>query len=322
MRLKVSYHDRKNAKTLSDGFVVPRSRPGEEIDSDTSPMIDFFIYGYPRSGTSLVRAIINSTNEAHIPPECSFVSFFRDRYSHWAPSNFRQLTTHFVSDLMRARKFETWNVTHSDVVEAISKSQPSNYADLCGAVYRLHAKQKSPTCLIGDKNNVHIFERATLQQMFPESIAIYVIRDPRAVFASIQNAAELHRHKRYAPTAEVDTRTFCAKWSEAYEKVLRDPKSNELLVRYEDLISEPQNTIVTMFRVLGLNSSLVNSTNVRTLHISNFDEPAATMPWKEYLATEISDQRLFEWRNRLSTYESEEISDCLAPTMRSMNYAG
>jgi len=283
-------------------------------------MIDFFIYGYPRSGTSLVRAIVNSSMEAHIPPECSFVSFFSSRYSHWAPNNVRHLRDNFVNDLLKARKFETWNMTYSEVVEAILSSQPSNYAELCGVVYRLHAKQKSPTCLIGDKNNVHIFERASLQRIFPESTAIYVIRDPRAVFWSIQTAAQRHRHNIYAPTGEVDTRTFCSKWSSAYKDVLRHPKSNEFLVRYEDLVSEPHKTITKIFGFLGMDSSLIDSANVRALHLPNLDEPTATMPWKGYLKTEISDQRLLEWQNRLSARESEEISEILESEMGSLKY--
>lgn len=287
---------------------------------DRSWMINFFIYGYPRSGTSLVRAIINSSSEAHIPPECSFVTFFRERYSHWSSSNFQRLSAKFVRDLAEARKFETWNVSDSDIIEAISRIQPTHYAELCGVIYRLHARYKSSTCLIGDKNNVHIFCRASLQQLFPESLEIFVIRDPRAVYSSIQTAAKEHRHIRYAPKAEINAKTFCNKWIDVYEEILRVPKPNQLVVRYEDLVSEPHKSITQMFQFLALDCSRLDLANPRTLHLVNIDEPASTMPWKEHLATEISAERLLDWRYKLSTNDFEEISNHLLPIMRALNY--
>ena len=74
--------------------------------------IPLFILGNPRSGTTLLRRIINAHSLYCVPPECGFVQWLYDKYGHWKQelvSN-REFVDSFLTDLEKCRKIETWNL--------------------------------------------------------------------------------------------------------------------------------------------------------------------------------------------------------------------
>jgi hypothetical protein len=46
-----------------------------------------FIIGNPRSGTSLLRIMLNSHSSMVVPPECGFIQWWYQKYKDW-PSNY------------------------------------------------------------------------------------------------------------------------------------------------------------------------------------------------------------------------------------------
>ena len=62
----------------------------------------FYIIGNPRRGTTLMRLLLTTNSEIHIPPECGFMIWLKAKYS--SKKNFK-VTRTFVCDLLKTKKF-------------------------------------------------------------------------------------------------------------------------------------------------------------------------------------------------------------------------
>ena len=207
----------------------------------------FFIVGYQRSGTSLLREEISAHPNLCVPPECSFLTWLSPVYGDWtAHDTLSERRSEFVTDVVRARKFHLWAVTSIQIHHAIVDARPSTYPELVSCVYQAFGTASGkPRAQWGDKNNVHGLKLNQILSLFAEARIIWVVRDPRDIWASLTTLSRAPANPSgagIAPTVPETVAEFCRGWVDYNERVslaLSQTSAPFRIVRYEDYVTRP-----------------------------------------------------------------------------------
>lgn len=195
-----------------------------------------FVVGCPRSGTTLVRVMLDGLPGLAVPPETHWVVGLRPR--RFAP---RPVT---VDDVLAHHRFEFWALDPAVVREAVAADPPTTYPELidrvAGTYARHHGKPRW-----GDKTPGYLGHMPQLLAMFPEARFIHVIRDGRQVAVSLSE-------RPWGPRSAV----VGAYWWR--RKVRRGRRAGRALgperyreVRLEDLIADPEGELRKLADYIG-----------------------------------------------------------------------
>jgi hypothetical protein len=195
----------------------------------------FFILGRPRTGTTLLRSLLDAHPNVMIPWECQFILNLYPKYGkleYWTHKTLEE----FYDDLLNQWQFRAWNVNHEKLKSGILACEgPCTYPYLCQVVYKhqISFYPKQTIRMIGDKNPGYSIYPDRLKKIYPDARFIYILRDYRDNFHSIKNVDfEL-------PIVSV----VVFKWKYFYKQALRASKKypdSFIFIRYEDLVSEPE----------------------------------------------------------------------------------
>jgi hypothetical protein len=200
-----------------------------------NPSEPVFVVGAMRSGTTLLRLMLNEHSELAIPAESHFLhALFRE---------FEPESTLSGEELVRAVALVTsttewqrdYKHTEAELREAVG-SGPLSMAELVDRVFRLEiADTGKPRW--GDKTPANLFQVALLLRCFPSATVVAIIRDPRDVYLS------LRRHDWVGDSSWEIGRYIarCAARVSRLQK--RFPPERFTSVRYEDLVLEPDATL-------------------------------------------------------------------------------
>lgn len=211
-------------------------RPRPRLAGTDAP--DFpvpFIVGVPRSGTTLLRLMLDAHPEVAIPSETHFIpdvaNAFRDRRT-----DARRLTELLVAH-------HRWGDFHLDADELrarFERIQPLNAADSVRAFYRLYAEGQGKRRW-GDKTPGYVKKLRVIGRLFEEARVIHIIRDGRDVALSVISM------NWGANEASKVAEMWVRRISLARESAAELPGYIE--VRYEDLVED---TDPVLHRVCGL----------------------------------------------------------------------
>jgi hypothetical protein len=168
------------------------------------------------------------------------------------------------------------------------------------------SQQKSAAALFGFKLNIPSYEQSF--QLFPGGHFIYILRDPRDVVAS-------HRERGFDRTiAQV-----CDAWMnylESFERFNRAHPSVSVLVRYEDLVTDPRATIRRMFSILPIPLE----EQVFRFYDSKATERIANHPNAENLQKDFFSTSVARWEKDLTEDDVAEITGRCGAKMERYNY--
>jgi hypothetical protein len=191
-----------------------------------------FVVGVGRSGTTLLRMMLDAHPELAIPPETHFLNPFiqasgRIRFTP------RTATRTIVHD--ERRRWNDFGIAEEDLLARFEAIERFNTSDAVRAFYRLYAdKHGKPRW--GDKTPDYIRKMKKIQKTVPEARFIHVIRDGRDAGLS-QNSRILKRGKDPVPPREMARR-----WRKRIVKSRDDAAEVQhyIEVRYEDLVADTE----------------------------------------------------------------------------------
>lgn len=196
----------------------------------------FFIVGRPRSGTTLLRTLFDANKNVCIPPECQFIINLHPRYGKLIQWNENDMLA-FYKDLKEQWLFKTWkvnsNILRNALLAAVGKI---TYNEVCKIVNHQYQSfyEKGEILFFGDKNPGYTIYTEQLMKIFPNAKFIHIIRDYRDHYVSIRN---VDFDFPIPSLVAFKWRLFVKKFRKMKEKY---PNSH-LEIRYEDLVSEPEN---------------------------------------------------------------------------------
>lgn len=202
------------------------------------------IVGAPRSGTTLLRMMVDSHPEAAIPSETVFLpAAIKASLASDRPAEA------FVAAMY---SHERWSDQHLDATEILAEIERAGCFGAAGRYelgevirifYRMHAR-RAGKIRWGDKTPQYNHQLRLLGGLLPETRFIHLVRDGRDVALSIRSF--WWGQKTVDEAAEW--------WSEQIAKTRRQAAEVEhyLEVRYEDLVRDPRRELHRICEYLEL----------------------------------------------------------------------
>lgn len=268
-----------------------------------------FIVGSYRSGTTLARSILNSSEDVAICGETHFLGKLagrgglREEFAKVADISTDagpQKVVDFIYNLRKAF-FGNWfreNVAREEFLRRLLESERTDRA-LFDLVMTFYADGKP---IRGEKTPAHIYYVPTLLEWFPNAKIIHTFRDPRAIYISERNkkakqekTSRRYRILRWSKLAlgmflslhVLITWLYIVRLHYRYQRLY---PHNYYFVKFEDLISDPNTHVKQMCEFLEidfteamLQQTVVNSSFVsRRDQIQGFDTSAIDR-WRQYI---------------------------------------
>ncbi|MEQ8753396.1 MAG: sulfotransferase [Coleofasciculus sp. G1-WW12-02] len=274
-----------------------------------------FIVSSGRAGTTLLRGLLNGSNQIHIPPESDFITrvypFYHNK-QHFSDEDYRQIIKLFIN----TSEDNGWEMTENYLLTCLHEQSPQSFADINSTIYKAYLQKVGlETQQWGIKRPVLIAGIDRIINTFPEAKIVHVVRDGRDVSLSYK---EIHQKGaiKFGPKGVVTNALY---WIDGLRRIeeINDIDSYEL--RYEDLLTDPAAELKKICAFLGIDyekfvtdqSNLITSKNTvlktqEKLFIRKISEIKPTNT-KKYLAK----------MSKLNRFIYELIAE---PYLRKYNY--
>lgn len=278
-----------------------------------------FVLGNPRSGTSLLRLMLDTHQDICIPPESHFFLWLEEKYGDWN----NNLINNYLEDLFKSTKIETWNLDKKELKKFIIDSKINNYAVLNSTVYRFYAlKNNSDSLYWGDKNSLWTEKLQKINYHYPDAYYVSIVRDGRDVACSYKSLHIDENSPKYAPNLNHDIEKIAKEWSSNIDNLdsfLFDIKGeNKVKVRYEDLIIEPVQTLNKVMRLLKL--------NLESAQLEYYKRPEKTiepkdfLSWKQKLLKPLDKSNIGKYKLELSKKEIDVFNSVAYKSLKKNSY--
>jgi hypothetical protein len=208
-------------------------------------MNPIFIIGTERSGTNLLRLMLNAHSAIAVPHPPHIMKLFSPLEPHYGDlgvdRNFRQL----INDVCRMVELHTypWEIV-PDREQIFCRSADRN---LLNVYFQLYDQYRDSTgkrrwaC----KSTFMIEHVAEILRYRPEARFIFMVRDGRDVAVSSKKSIFNHFHVYYSARRWQREQRLGLDW------LSRLPSEQITLLRYEELITDPEGTIRRLCDFLG-----------------------------------------------------------------------
>ena len=291
-----------------------------------------FIMGAPRSGTELIRAILNGHSDIHISSETHYFDDLRPRLP---PGKLSPLDREDAFRYFSALR--TYPYGHEDpstltdiAVDDEFRMLAENFGESADAIFTAYCRSQQAArgkAVWGEKTPRHLFRSRDILAAFPTAKLLVMIRDPRGVVASYRdwNDRLFKRGQTDAFSWESIGREAARRrmsysltviallWRSAANTALRLNRGlgarRIFVCKFEDLLADPELIINDITKWIGvryetcmLNIGVVNSSYVE-YSAQGFD-------------TTIADR----WRVRLTPDEIAYVDWLAGPTATRLGY--
>ena len=205
-----------------------------------------FVVGMPRSGTKLLRELLNRHSEIAIPPnETHFLPYLFRRRDTYGPLDHRDNFELFYGDVTKSAFFQrlTERQQRIDGDGWFAEIEDGSFAGAVEAMYRHYAKRAGKR-IYGDKTPSYMVHLPLLAGQFPRARFLHIVRDPRDQCVSTRKAWG----KNIIRAAQ--------RWNDEVGVCRADARVHAprryLEVRYEDLLSDPDSTMRRLCTFLGV----------------------------------------------------------------------
>lgn len=240
----------RNPLTLGPARRSTRMSDSEWSDGQVGRPPFPFVVGCPRSGTTLLRAMLDTQAELAIPPESYFISKLAQHGGSFElESGFDQRL--FLDALQSHKWFRRWGLDPDLTRAALRRADPADTAGAIRAVYGLYAGLRGKS-RYGDKTPEYVCSIGPIAHLLPEARFVHLIRDGRDVARSLATPgigfgipdvghALLFWEQRVAAGRRQGRRLGPGRYREVhYEALLEDPGSTlRDLCEFLDLDYQP-----------------------------------------------------------------------------------
>jgi hypothetical protein len=190
------------------------------------------VLGVSRSGTTLLKAMLDAHSQLAIPSESYFLPQLWDRHGEQPERDA------FVEDLGRLERLREWGVD-PEQVRARLPAQPT-FAQAVQSIFQLYAESRGKP-RFGEKTPLYMQHLDVLDRAFPDARYVHIVRDGRDAAVSLLAMTRKPRFNLSRPRGIGD---FAVAW----QREVRGAQGFGLThpyheLRYEDLVEEPESRL-------------------------------------------------------------------------------
>ena len=304
-----------------------------------------FVVGAARSGTTLLRTILNAHPHIYCTGEVRHTMAFYSTYGNQQPISEQFITNFKQYELLRfgnvGKKKEKKALLLAKMDEVLGDLRPQlptmDYAQLSKYLLLNSSKiaeQKQVNVLM-NKNPDYCFYIDELLKIHPEAKFLACIRDPRAVVLSHQEHKGFNDFSQYMGDSAAAVSYFW-KWSnEAILAAQAKYPNKILLVPYEQMVTDKENLLhkICSFLDIEFDQAMLtheqqqntkNETPNNTANNINTNAPKAAAEWEQWKTDNrnqaVFTNRLAAWKQKLSTRNQEICNTISASTAIKLGY--
>jgi Sulfotransferase family len=202
----------------------------QSIHGGAVPLI---LLGVSRSGTTLLRVILDRSPGLAVPDESFFVPLLARRHPR------RVRAARFLDDIARIPTIAAWGLTPEDVAPRLRDGMTTG--DAIAAVFEAHAAREGKPRW-GDKTPMYMRHLGLLERLFPAARYVHLIRDGRDAAVSFLRMPEGTYTRTWAHPESAGA--FACLWRVevacARDLGRRVGPGRYHEARYEELVSDPE----------------------------------------------------------------------------------
>ncbi len=251
------------------------------------------VLGVRRSGTTLLRVMLDRSPELAVPDESYFVPQLAHRHRGTVDPDA------FVDDLRRLPTLAEWGLEPDAVAERLRPGMTAGEA--IAVVFATYAAERGKERW-GDKTPLYMQHLPVLERLFPDARYVHLIRDGRdAALSFLSVPAGLMTEGWGYPR---DAQGFACQWATEVAAAralgLRVGPERYLELRYEVLVADPETALreVCVFAGLAYDPGMLDyvgrTDSARKAHQQRLNEPprAGVRDWRSEMSED--DLRGFE----------------------------
>lgn len=269
-----------------------------------------FIVGSPRSGTTLLSAMLNNHKRLCCGPETQFFNKInlKKLRKHLSSDDWIENSISLLCDISLSNQsvLELFGFSNNDIFNYLSNRTASVNSVLESLCHNFALKNNKERWI--EKTPNHLLHLITIRDLYPKAKIIRIIRDPRDSSISI---AKL-------PWSHNNLYLNCKLWKKWYEisESFFENDNNNLTLKYESLVNNPKKELESICNYIDEEFSLelLDTSNSSSQIISNNE------PWKKQVGKPLDRSRLYIWKNVLNNKEKSFVNAYFYSILKRFNY--
>lgn len=216
-----------------------------------------FIFGYPRSGTTLLWALLNAHSKINLTLEPELIRgmlFAGLKFSDIVDrKTYKELLEKMKGLGVTARHLSS--LTKHKLSDFVGSSEDMSFKE----IYEFLLPKPHNAEVWGEKSLGNIFYISKLHKIYPNAVFVHIIRDPRATLLS-NYRKRIFASKPYEPIFDMRSVRFFAQgallwknWLAAVERARRAVGNASIIqFRYRDIVSEPKKYLRKICDAVGV----------------------------------------------------------------------
>jgi len=279
-----------------------------------------FVVGMNRSGTTLLRMMLDAHPQLTIPPETHFVPDLIKLAREGAATPEAMLKV-----IVSQREWGDFGLTEDELLERFGAIEPLDAPSAIRAFFEAYAERVGKPRW-GDKTPRYVIRMRLIEDSLPEAHFVHVIRDGRDVALSVRDRT----------VKDFTIERVAQRWKDKVSKARRDAPllKHYMELRYEDLILDPERSLraISEFVDIGYDGAMLDYHRRAEDRLQEMARELPEQGGKTRLSverrmathartTEPPDpERVTRWRKEMSAPEREAFESVAGDLLAELGY--
>lgn len=271
-----------------------------------------FIIGSGRCGSTLLRSLLITHPDLHIPPESAALPGTIKKFYRYNASDWKDLVNICIGEFTSYGAYEFWEISSLDRLRLqlydLPKSEQS-LAVIIDGIFKQHLNQNKPTAKVwADKTTFNTLRLPWINKVFPNAMYINLVRDGRDVVSSYLKSGLI-----------TNVEDACWRWNESIARAKKMESKKEasmfINVKYEDLVTNPNEVATSVLDFMQLDASKANFSARSAAEMGD-----VKLAHHENVHNEISTKSLGKWKDNLTPTQQETCKRLLKSNLDLLGY--
>ena len=295
------------AGTALARLILPARKPVKPLSPPP-----FFILGSGRNGSTLLSAMLNKNPRLFLPPEQFVLPYAMMQWQLYLHKDEQKMFQRFLRMFAQEDKTSNWDVDFEALKRTFeeNKTEINNFNEFVDFVFRFYGNKRKEQFIWGDQSPMMTHFASKIIQLFPAAKFVFLIRDPRDVILSCSKL-------KSSPVRNYKVAAW--KWNDSiktYDWLSKAAPERLLLVKYEDLVTQPQETITRISNFLEVpytDRMLDHRKEVDNLGVSD-------SYFHSNLKNAINPDSIGKWKREFSPEMAKKVTALVASQMPRFGY--